>query len=1434
MLQLKYITLLVVATVLCSPYTLGASVSSDGCADGSREGLDDIEVYRRVAACGASWNIPGVVQGTRSTAGCQKNGVGCSVHDACAPGWHVCTSPQEVDSLTESGTCSSLSSLYLTTSTETLTGNCQAHGVETVLGCGVSAPSHTATDCQPLASAALHADAVTMPWAVRGAYYDLGRNIVKRTADAGGVMCCLGGDTPVTYTIKPKLGPAAGGTRVTLTGVNFGDSASDVESVMIGDSPCIDTKWISSTSLECTTTERNDNVTTTTTPSSNPEGSGATSDGSQPDEAIDHAYEVVVTTKSKGRGVGLSSGEYTYTSPGNDIVAALTGGVAVLGIKPQVVDPKSSFYIYIRGSGWINDTSIEDIEVTVAGYECSELSFTEERFLKCLVPPLAEIQGTNVSTTAVVTVDGKGSATSEESLRFLQEGEKACDTLCSFTSSCDLSVGECKCRPGWIGSECLQPAILHGVPSSKVTSEGGETSTFTVKLAQRPSSAVHIVYTTSDPKEAVASPDKLVFNPGNWEQEQVVTITGVNDFKCDGDRTFAVVRNVASEDPVFDQAPATTNSPIVMSNKAANGRIVEIYPQTVSMTGDTLWIVAEAVCFAPVFRLDGVVYTPETRSSTTRRRNSRAVSAARAAQQAMSSRRRLLAANEQTEELHARVSAYEGLHGRPGGLRLRQSSNSTAGAGTSGGNTLPDDILASEPIELPPGQEEFTITLRNQTVPEGYRALLLTSASSDAVISSSEDLVLKNGKSLREDERVFFTAKCPEEGMFGSGAGCRPCPTGAVCPGGTRAWPMDGYWTPDEASGIVRACPRPESCIGGQAGETTCAPGYEGAMCGKCSEGYFPTNAACEPCPSASDATYYVIADVILWCSLALCGIFITHQMLFSYIVMLVKSLQSVAAVGRMGTERLPDWLLGVYEFLHLFSGDYDFVKPDCYNPTTVEEKFYNGLVYNVVIFLPLLLGVPLTGIISTFVKKWMQNKDDAEIRETRHWYMDRSVRCFVIFLSTIYLPATTKAVAMLACQDMGDAGHFMITEPSHRCYVTDEYWMALGIASTVLLLLTVSFPLFMINYLRIHKEEILESRFGERFNFLYEFYKPAWALFWAIEFAISCVIANASSVLVPHPKYQLSICTIVFGTKLLFIMWKGPFLDWITNGLQALLTLALLFGVNANYLLSLDMTRKVTVLRHSLPLAIVLMSGATVVGLFGLIIWMAFFKKESDVLEAEEPDVEYDSDGNLKLKNSTAFDIGFAVASMDGDLDESSEGDIPLDEAQMSIFRTLASIMPESEHGHLQRRVSSFFNSVIEGTLDGLGVEYNRSSSQLDDGDAGSAGEGDADADAELVVDGAEEPTLTHAPLGEEDMNDSNDIFGASSDDEGNDVQREESVILEFFEGEAVDPSTTAGDVPALQELHDLARAGEDVAVELSFDNVNGTGDNDAWDQDY
>ena len=57
---------------------------------------------------------------------------------------------------------------------------------------------------------------------------------------------------------------------------------------------------------------------------------------------------------------------------------------------------------------------------------------------------------------------------------------------------------------------------------------------------------------------------------------------------------------------------------------------------------------------------------------------------------------------------------------------------------------------------------------------------------------------------------------------------CRPCPLGAICPGGFRATSFPGYYTVSSAAGIVVRCPRPalERCIGFN--ETT-----QQTVCGK-------------------------------------------------------------------------------------------------------------------------------------------------------------------------------------------------------------------------------------------------------------------------------------------------------------------------------------------------------------------------------------------------------------------------------------------------------------------------------------------------------------------------------------------------------------------------------------------------------------------------
>lgn len=82
-----------------------------GCADGEREGFTDPRQYPCIAACQTKWTVPGVIG---KTATCQRQAGdditsqpdGCSVEDACAPGWHVCRSQAEVNyAFRREGTC---------------------------------------------------------------------------------------------------------------------------------------------------------------------------------------------------------------------------------------------------------------------------------------------------------------------------------------------------------------------------------------------------------------------------------------------------------------------------------------------------------------------------------------------------------------------------------------------------------------------------------------------------------------------------------------------------------------------------------------------------------------------------------------------------------------------------------------------------------------------------------------------------------------------------------------------------------------------------------------------------------------------------------------------------------------------------------------------------------------------------------------------------------------------------------------------------------------------------------------------------------------------------------------------------------------------------------------------------------------------------------
>jgi hypothetical protein len=102
------------------------------------------------------------------------------------------------------------------------------------------------------------------------------------------------------------------------------------------------------------------------------------------------------------------------------------------------------------------------------------------------------------------------------------------------------------------------------------------------------------------------------------------------------------------------------------------------------------------------------------------------------------------------------------------------------------------------------------------------------------------------------------SARC----AFGSGDTCQPCPKGALCPGGSFAWPLPGYYSSSAASLRILPCTPPEPtlrCAGWNTltGRTQCGPTYrQGSyLCESCSVGaYAFGDGSCRMCPVVTGA----------------------------------------------------------------------------------------------------------------------------------------------------------------------------------------------------------------------------------------------------------------------------------------------------------------------------------------------------------------------------------------------------------------------------------------------------------------------------------------------------------------------------------------------------------------------------------------------------
>jgi hypothetical protein len=88
--------------------------------------------------------------------------------------------------------------------------------------------------------------------------------------------------------------------------------------------------------------------------------------------------------------------------------------------------------------------------------------------------------------------------------------------------------------------------------SGLITTETGDTASFTVRLNSEPTSDVTIALSSGDTTEGIVSPATLVFTAASWNVPQIVTVAGMDDEVDDGDVAYTIVTAAAvSDDPHY-------------------------------------------------------------------------------------------------------------------------------------------------------------------------------------------------------------------------------------------------------------------------------------------------------------------------------------------------------------------------------------------------------------------------------------------------------------------------------------------------------------------------------------------------------------------------------------------------------------------------------------------------------------------------------------------------------------------------------------------------------------------------------------------------------------------------------------------------------------------------------------------------------------------
>ena len=267
-------------------------------------------------------------------------------------------------------------------------------------------------------------------------------------------------------------------------------------------------------------------------------------------------------------------------------------------------------------------------------------------------------------------------------------------------------------------------------------------------------------------------------------------------------------------------------------------------------------------------------------------------------------------------------------------------------------------------ITLPP--YESICASKDCAGPKGYQTLTLRNPTPDQVNESAGGVASTHFLYYFEacTDTAFETdqSKCHEAAgvdsacAWGAGDACVPCLANAVCPGGPRAWPVEGFWSAGEFETDVFRCRTPsnERCYGYNISShrSECKEGYEGGtpFCDLCDVGYYESiDGRCNRCETKRDwwtavllpllngfgmlLTMFVLVTNFVYLSTVLTGGTVTSatEMTLRLVFESALAIQIIAIAGMPVNANYLPFLKSIFDGLYLTLFDFrGQVYPQC------------------------------------------------------------------------------------------------------------------------------------------------------------------------------------------------------------------------------------------------------------------------------------------------------------------------------------------------------------------------------------------------------------------------------------------------------------------------------------------------------------------------